>query len=263
MFPNKNEPVRPSITLPQNYRLIWQDTFRGHKLNSKKWRPLIRVRGDAHDVATAVSVSNGLRIITYSKNAVNYTGFISTRKLFEPKFGFYEARIKFHDSPGEWCAFWLQSPTNGHPVGDPATAGMEIDIAEHRFVNARGISIQKSTRMGALHWNGYGKYEKDIRSQLVPPPDGKSCQGHFHTYGLLWIAAGYQFYVDGRKVVNRPARTNPVSKTHEFLYLSCEVENHDWAGAIPPNGYGNRTHSRTGMTVSWVRVWQANPNRNK
>src|SRR6185437_14207310 len=100
-------------------------------------------------------------------------------------YGFFEAKINFDDSPGEWCAFWLQSPTIGKPVENPESAGVEIDISEHRALNYSGQSIADESAMGALHWDGYGVSEKDIWSTLVAPADGSSVQGRFHTYGVL------------------------------------------------------------------------------
>src|SRR6185437_1426042 len=120
--------INPSIPLPPGYHMVWHDEFTGNTLDDTKWKPLIRVRADAHDNFASIRVSNGARITTYSEQGQNYTGFLSTQGLFQTTYGYFEASINFHDAPGEWCAFWIQSPTIGKPVGDPVHAGMEIDI---------------------------------------------------------------------------------------------------------------------------------------
>jgi hypothetical protein len=47
----------------------------------------------------------------------------------------------------------------------------------------------------------------------------------------------------------------PISKAPEFLILSSEVKDKDWAGTIPPGGFGRRASSRTRMLVDYVRYY--------
>lgn len=116
----------------------WSDEFDGGALDLSRWSH--RATGPRHDgilVPDAVSVGDGsLTIKTYTRSGSHYSGMISTQKLgdtgFEQRYGYFEARVRFDSTPGQWSAFWLQSPTIGDPPGDPATAGVEMDIAEHR-----------------------------------------------------------------------------------------------------------------------------------
>src|SRR5262249_56411114 len=118
----------------------------------------------------------------------HYTGFISTRNSFLGTFGYWEASIRFEDASGMWSAFWMQSPTMGNPIGDPATAGAEIDIVEHRFVDSAGADISNKAQH-TLHWDGYGSSHPPggspyNKTRPITPPR------EFFTHSVLWAPAG-------------------------------------------------------------------------
>jgi beta-glucanase (GH16 family) len=106
-----------------------------------------------------------------------------------------------------------------------------------------------------LNWDGYGAHKKTIQ-QVVPIAGSAPVQGAWHTYGVVWSADGYTFYVDA---VPLWTVDGPVSERPQSLQLTCEVDDESWAGDIPPDGYGPRGESTTFMQVDWVRVWQAGP----
>jgi beta-glucanase (GH16 family) len=239
---------------PPGYRLVWEDNFDGDRLDRTKWVPETYVRRGNPLAAEAVTVKGGvLTITTYTEGGKHYTGFLTTKGKFETTYGYFEARIRFRSSPGQWGAFWLHSPTIGRPVGDPARAGTEIDIIEHRARDNRGRDISNLLCMN-LHWDGYKpKVHRHVGHTAPAPAGAPALQGHWHTYGLLWTAEGYRFYLDGAE----QWRTGEaVSKQSEFLLLTCEIEDKGWAGNVPAGGYGPRGESRTTMEVDWVRVWQ-------
>ena len=74
------------------------------------------------------------------------------------------------------------------------------------------------------------------------------------------VARRLSVFVDGHEVISHMAPATPVSQRNEFIYLSCEVEDKDWAGRVPATGYGDLEHSHTGMDVAWVRVWKSKNN---
>lgn len=235
---------------PPGYRLAWADEFDGTVLDTNKWghRDLGR-RRHAVNVREAVTVGEGLlTITTYTHEGQHRTGMICTRDKFERCFGYWEARIRFADSPGEWSAFWIHSPTMGRPVGDPATAGMEIDVIEHRVRDQAGKDISGRGQL-TLHWDGYGR---DHKSKGHVTEDLGLGTG-FHTYGLEWTEQEYRFYIDDRLVWTAPT---PVSKRPQFIILSSEVQDKGWAGNIPDGGYGPRESSRTRMDVDYVRFYE-------
>jgi hypothetical protein len=182
-------------------------------------------------------------------------GFTDTARRFAATYGWYEARIRFTSAPGEWGAFWLQSPTMGDPVGNVAAAGAEIDVVEHRAVDSAGADI--SDRYGInLHWDGYGASHRHAGGEGAPPPGVATLQGAWHVYALHWTADGYTFYLDGAR---QWATAQGVSRRPEFIRLTCEVQDRGWAGHIPAGGYGSPGVSATGMQVDWIRVWQPAP----
>lgn len=233
------------------WQLAFEDNFDGPGLDTSVWRIDTGARRDARNTSDAIRVENGyLTITTYTEGGKHYTGFIDTRNGFLSPYGYWEARISFQDSPGMWSAFWVQSPTMGNPIGDPATAGAEIDIVEHRAQDSGGRDLRNKAQ-NTLHWDGYGANHKSV-GNLSSNPTGTSLQGNFHTYGLLWTPSRYIYYIDGRQVWTT---TQAVSHRSEYLMLTSEVQNRSWAGSVPAGGYGARGVSTTKMVVDWVRTW--------
>lgn len=237
---------------PAGWKLTFSDEFSGMSLDDSKWSHRgLGPRRDAINTANAVSVGEGLlTITTYTSGVVHYTGMIATQGKFEQTFGYYEARMKFQSTPGEWSAFWLQSPTYG-AVGDPASTGMEIDVVEHRATNRNNTDI-RNRYSSAIHWDGYD----DSHQQLSKVHLGLPNMGNdsWHTYGVKWSESGYDYYFDDMLVWTAAA---PVSTRSEYLILSSEVEDGAWAGTVPAGGYGSLASSVTNVQVDYVRAYSA------
>jgi beta-glucanase (GH16 family) len=249
----------------------WADEFDGVALDASRWSPRATgPRNDGNLTPDAVSVGNGvLTIQTYTEGGQHFSGMISTAQTgptgFEQTYGYFEARMRFHDSPGEWSAFWLQSQTIGNPIGDPATAGVEMDIAEHRArrcVTPTGPPppITCSSDVDALDrvqqaqiWDGYGPDSKSA-VQLSDPLTGLG-NDSFHTFALRWSPTDLTFFYDNTPIWTR---TSPISRRSQYIILSSEVGQF-FAGNIPPGGYGTRATSSTNMQVDYVRVWALAP----
>ncbi len=246
--------------------LTWSDEFEGSSLDLTKWAH--RASGPRHDgvlTPDAVSVGDGvLTITTYTDNATHYSGMISTHKRgsegFDQAYGYFEARVKFNSAPGQWSAFWLQSPTIGSPLGDPATAGVEMDIAEHRVrcmtapaptapaTCAPDSDISDRVQQ-ALVWDGYGQDSKS--SVRLSDPLAGLGNASWHTWALRWAPTQLTFYYDDVAIWST---TGPISSRSQYLILSSEVGRF-FAGAIPATGYGSRESSTTNMQVDYVRAW--------
>jgi beta-glucanase (GH16 family) len=255
--PEKPKPASPpgNVTAlpPAGYQLVWEDEFDGTTLDPSRWIALTGPRRDFLMTPNAAQVKDGLlTITTYTQGGTHFSGFLSTRGRMETTYGYFEARILFRDAPGEWCAFWLLSPTNGDPLGDPATAGVEIDVVEHRVTDQGGWTALADMVALNLNWDGYGANMKN-EQRVLALPGNPPVQGAWHTYGVLWTDSSYTFYVDGHALWTSP---DAVSRRTEYVQLTCEVDDHTWAGDVPPGGYGSRATSTTGMQVDWVRVWQ-------
>jgi beta-glucanase (GH16 family)/regulation of enolase protein 1 (concanavalin A-like superfamily) len=231
---------------------VWADEFDGTALDSTKWiHWLPGARRDAINTSNAVSVAGGvLTISTYTVAGVHYTGMISTDTKFLPTYGYIEARIDFDSNPGMWSAFWMQSPTMGNPLGDPETAGTEIDICEHRRVDGSGANIDGRV-VGNIHWDGYGANHQSVGYDTGDVGLG----GGYHIYGLEWTPTAQRFYIDG---VLRWTQTTAVSQRSEFVILSSEVDDSstNWAGNIPAGGYGSLATTTSKMKIDYVRIYK-------
>lgn len=248
---------------PPGYVLDWSDEFDGSSLDTNKWEHrLPGPRNDAINAATAVSVTNGmLTITTYTEGGTNFTGMIGTEDLYMPLYGYIEARIDFNDSPGEWSAFWMTASTMVI-VGDPHANGTEIDIVEHRAVNANNV-INHNRAVANIHWDGYGPEHTSVGSGLV----GSNLSTGWHLFAMAWTTNFQNFYYDGVLVwgiTNSTAQNPvppeaPVSQRNQYFILSSEVRNDHWAGTVPLGGYGNRANSTTKMHVDYVRSYTFSP----
>ena len=240
-----------SAAPPTGYSLTWSDEFSGSSLDLTRWGyRLSGARYDAINTSSAVSVENGNLVIrTYTDAGTNYTGMIGTQNLFAQTYGYFEARIDFNGSPGMWSAFWIQSPTVGNPIGNVAVAGAEIDIAEHRVSNTSNTDANMGNKITqALHWDGYSTSHQTVNNIS----GNLGLATGFHLYSVLWTPDGYTFYVDGTQSW---ASTSGISQRSEYLILSSEVRNNNWAGVIPGGGYGSLATTTTNMTVDYVRVY--------
>jgi hypothetical protein len=147
-------------------------------------------------------------------------------------------------------------------LGDPHSFGTEIDIAEHRAVNANNTP-SSNRALAALHWDGYDTEHKTVNNALA----GTGLATGWHLFALEWTTNFQKFYYDGTlvwSVTNSPAQDPippeaTVSHRSEYLILSSEVRNNNWAGSIPAGGYGNRTNSTTKMNVDYARAYIAVP----
>jgi beta-glucanase (GH16 family) len=246
--------------------LSWSDEFNGSSLDSTRWAH--RASGPRHDgvlTPDAVSVGGGvLTIKTYTEGGTHYSGMISTHARggegFEQAYGYFEARIKFHNRPGQWSSFWLQSRTIANPIGDPASAGVEMDIVEHR---ARCVEAPAPTppatcsassditdrAQQALIWDGYGPESKSS-VKLTDPLAGLG-NDSWHTWALRWTPTELTFYYDDTPTWTM---TRPISRQAQYVILSSEVGEF-FAGTIPASGYGTRATSTTNMQVDYVRAY--------
>lgn len=256
--PGAPVPDRPSgvDALPPfpGYELAWNDEFDGAALADGRWTIQEGARRDAVNTRDAVVVEDGiLSIVTFTTpDGVHHSAVIGTQDKLEARYGYFEARVRFLDSAGQWCSFFLFPETIGNPKGDPGAAGVEIDIFEHRDADDQGWDLRDMVAVG-LNWDGFGRdWKRD--HEVLAHPEGAPLSHAWHTYAVLWTESGHTFYID-----DVPMWTTSAAVSHipEPIYLSCEIQDGDWAGFIPAGGYGSLEASTSGMEVDWVRVWQA------
>ena len=233
--------------------LVWSDEFNGTTLDTTHWSINEPGRwGDAINTPAAVSVGGGmLKISAYTDptTGTTYSAVLGTQATFLPTYGYFESRIKFNDAPGEWSAFWMQSPSNGSVLGNTQVAGTEIDVAEHRMIDDTGANVAGQVN-SALHWDGYDANAKYLQNLSNPLPG--LVNDSWHVYGLLWTPSSYTFYVDDQPIWTSTAALSDVP---EYLLLSSLVQNNSWAGNIPAQGYGSLATSTTGLSADYVHVY--------
>lgn len=220
--PTAPTPSDDSLTaksyLKNGYKLVWNDEFNGTTLDLSKWeyRQLGVVRNLGRVAKETVSLDGkGNLLIQLKKENNEYKiGQIGTEKLFKTKYGYFECRAKMNHELGPHVAFWLQTPTMGKVIGDPANSGVEIDIFEYH-------RKEPTTVHHNFHWDGYGTDHKNTGFK-VPTP---SIETGFHTFGLLWTEKEYIFYVDDKETWRT---TSPISNVEEYIILSLELTG--WGG---------------------------------
>ncbi len=242
-------PLHPAIPSP-GYTLAWHDEFDGTKLDETKWTHYAPgPRRDAINVPEAVTLDgHGHLLITTSRVDVSdptnaaatkpeyHTGMITTRDTYQTRYGYFEARIKFQREVGHWSAFWIQTPTMSNPIGDPAKAGVEIDIIEYLRNGDYPTKAQHT-----IHWDVRTPQQKrDFAAPVIP-----AIAESFHTYGCEWTPEILVFYVDGRETWRT---SKAVPHREEYMILSLEVGN--WADGIA------KAKLPDSMEVDWVRVWK-------
>jgi hypothetical protein len=97
-----------------------------------------------------------------------------------------------------------------------------------------------------------GSEEKQItpESYDMIPEDMKAL-------GMKWDDDCYSFYFDDELYCSAGTKDSvAVSNVPEYIILSSEVEDNNWAGRIPAEGYGTLSENKTKMTVDWVRVYK-------
>ncbi len=252
-------PSRPdgSVVAPfPGYVLAWSDEFDGAALDETRWTYDLGPWRDAVNTRDALVLNGGiLSLVTFTApDGTIHAPHISTRGKYEAEYGYFEARVRFLDSAGEWCSFFLYDDCIGNPVGDPGTAGVEMDVFEHMDADTSGWNLRDLIQVG-INWDGFGQYWK--RDNLVlGDPRGEPLSHAWHTYAALWSPTGVVYYIDDIAVWSS---SKAVSHRPENVYLTCEVKNGSWAGYIPAGGYGSLAQSTTRMDVDWVRVWQPAP----
>jgi len=206
--PMSDTPVTPEEL---GYALFWEDNFDGNTLDDSKWA----VRGEGPRAvgylsSEAVTVEDGfLKITAFEKDGNILTGAVGTQGRFETTYGYFECRAQLQKSPGNWAAFWIQSP--GIAKGeDPGKYGVEIDIFEYFKKSGEDIVSHN------LHW-AYGPNQQTIGA-LESKREGVG-EG-FHTFAVEWTPEKYAFFVDGYKYHEV---TRAISHTDEYIILSMEL----------------------------------------
>lgn len=181
-----------------------------------------------------------------------HCGSVESRGLYEPTFGYLEARIQIAETAkGNHTAFWMQGKNQSN-VNNSAADGAEVDIFESAW-------LANNTK-AVVHFDGYGAQKKNHTIPYNTP----NLHSGFHVFGLHWTASQMDIYYDGVKVQSTnpnkpfPFTVNPngyplVPQVPEWLWLSVGASFGD--GDFLSQPVGNLSDA----LVDYVRVFQPTP----
>lgn len=192
--------------------------------------------------------NGNLVIQARNTNGTWTSGRMKTQGLHQFQFGRLEARMKLPVAAGIWPAFWMLGTNIGN-VGWPQSG--EQDIME--WVQSYGPNTTSSTIHGPGYSGGAG-----VGARFTFPNGGRTDDGNFHTYGVVWSQNQVQYYRDD---VNRPFLTitpnTPgvngawVFNAPFFVLLNLAVG----GGGFPGTTNGSTPAINT-MLVDYVRYFQ-------
>ncbi|NJD21074.1 MAG: glycosyl hydrolase family protein [Melioribacter sp.] len=239
-----------SVSLAQNYQLIWSDEFNSTNINTSNWTYDIGGHGWGNNeleyytnrTENAKVVNGNLLIIarkeSYGSN--NYTSArLKTQGLKSFTYGKIEANIKLPSGKGLWPAFWMLG-NNITQVSWPKCG--EIDIMEH--INTSSIIY------GTMHWDNNGHVSSGGNYWGVGVQN-------FHVYSIEWNPQSINWFVDGSKYWSVNI-TNGVSNTGAFHQPFFIILNLAVGGNWPGNP-DSTTPMPDSMFVDYVRVYQTTP----
>ena len=262
--------VSYTASFSQNWQLIWEDDFNGNSLDQSKW---------IHDIGTGSQygmwgwgngelqyyqpqntiLSNGAAKIEVKEEpngivdswgASSYfsSSKITTKGIFDFRYGKVEARIKTIDGQGFWPAFWML-PSNGSWPCDG-----EIDIMEQWGNDYLTNSTSGAAHLGACPYSQSTHFYESFSSYI----SSGSFSDDFHTYSVIWKEDTITWYVDETELFSlNPSNywSIPSQSTWPFnaneWYLMINL-------AITQAGPNSNTVFPNQMEIDYVRVYQEN-----
>ena len=254
----------------QNWQLVWEDDFNGSSLDQSKW---------VHDIGTGsqygmwgwgngelqyyqpqnTTLNNGIAKIEVKEepngiidswSATSYfsSSKITTKGLFNFRYGKVEARIKTIDGQGFWPAFWML-PSNGSWPCDG-----EIDIMEQWGNDYLTNSTSGAAHLGTCPYSSSTHFYETSSSYI----SSGSYADDFHTYSVIWKEDTITWYVDETELFS----LNPSSYWSIPSQSAWPFNANEWYLminlAITQAGPNSNTVFPNQMEIDYVRVYQEN-----
>lgn len=133
------------------------------------------------------TIQNGVLLITAREESfagAQYTSArLSTKDIFEQKYGRFEARIRLPFGQGIWPAFWML----GADIDEnPWPGAGEIDIMEYR-------GQEPTILIGSVHGPGYNGGDAISKEYTL---ENDRFDTGFHIFGIEWGPDFINYYVD-------------------------------------------------------------------
>ena len=254
----------------QNWQLVWEDDFNGNSLDQSKW---------VHDIGTGsqygmwgwgngelqyyqpqnTTLNNGIAKIevkeesngivdSWGNSSYYSSSKITTKEIFDFRYGKVEARIKTIDGKGFWPAFWML-PANGSWPCDG-----EIDIMEQWGNPYLTNSTSGAAHIGTCPYSQSTHFYETSSSYI----SSGSYADDFHTYSVIWKEDTITWYVDEIELFS----LNPSSFWSIPSPSAWPFNSNEWYLminlAITQSGPDTNTIFPNQIEIDYVRVYQEN-----
>jgi len=262
--------VSYNSSFSQNWQLIWEDDFNGNSLDQSKW---------VHDIGTGSQygmwgwgngelqyyqpqntiLNNGIAKIevkeepngivdSWGTSSYFSSSKITTKGIFDFRYGKVEARIKTMDGQGFWPAFWML------PTGGSWPCDGEIDIMEQWGNNYLTNSTTGAAHIGTCPYSQSTHFYESFSSYI----SSGSYADDFHTYSVIWKEDTITWYVDETELFS----LNPSSYWSIPSQSAWPFNSNEWYLminlAITQAGPNSNTVFPNQMEIDYVRVYQEN-----
>jgi beta-glucanase (GH16 family) len=259
----EKNPVKPEeeIPVPEGWRLVWNDEFKGSSIDSGKWEFEVNGRGGGNnelqyytDRKENAFIENGALVIQARKESYegpdgkhDYTSArILTRNRGDWKYGRFDIRARLPFGQGIWPAIWMM-PTD-EAYGSWAASG-EIDIMEE-------LGHEPNKVYGTLHYGGRFPSNKSSGLSYVLPSGDFS--EDFHLFTLEWDSTSFRWKVDGNLYLTKTAGQwytagflSPAPFDQRFYMILNLAVGGNW-----PKSPDATTTFPQRLTVDYVRIFQ-------
>ena len=254
----------------QNWQLVWEDDFDGTDLDLTKWMHEYGT-GSQYNMwgwgngekqyyqSQNTTLSNGVATIEVKEEpsgiidswgATSYysSSKISTKGIFDFRYGKVEARMKTIDGQGFWPAFWML-PTDGDWPCDG-----EIDIMEQWGGNYFTNGTTGAAHLGTCPYSQSSHFYQNFSTYI----SSGSYADEFHTYSVIWKEDTITWFVDDIEIFSiDPSSYWSVPSQHDWpfntnqWYIMINL-------AITQSGPNANTVFPNQIQVDYVRVYQDN-----
>lgn len=245
-----------SSSVPDGYRMIFSDEFRGSNLDSGKWNSSYRwgpywiINSEQQFYVDRINNPDfGHNPFSFDGEHLNITaqrtpdwllsrashqpylsGALTTYNKFRMRYGYVEIRARLPRGQGLWPAFWLlhQHDNDRRP---------EIDVMEM-------LGHQPNLVYNTYHWVENGSARRSPSFEVWGPDYSQD----YHTYGMQWEPGRISWFVDG-ELRNQFVDGN-VSWEEMYLLVNLAV------GGWWPGNPNQETQFPATMSIDYIRAYQ-------
>ena len=241
--------------VPDGYRMVFNDEFRGGTLDSAKWTsryrwgPLRTINNEQQYYIDAQNdpdfghspfefdgenlTISAIRTPSHLKSKANNKNYLSgtmtTFGKFKMRYGYVEMRARLPKGKGLWPAFWLLH-------NQESGIRPEIDVVE--MLGDRPAVVYQTYH----HYNN-----QSLRSTPTYEVWETDFSAGFHTYGMQWEPGRITWYVDGEP--RNSFANNNVASEDMYLLVNLAIGG-AWAGN--PN---SSTPFPANLTIDYIRAY--------